>query len=344
MMRPSVLILLLSLAFSAPSKADECPDMRESDLPVCAEILEKKLFENTVSFTERGQKHTYAKAPYTYVFTDARVDPEPTNPEIMKFGKASKQGVAIDAFPNCFYVTPELFEYDGDLYAVYPNRNFNLVYPGTNEIAVFKFDNDKFKGICHFKRTFAKTVLERGKKLPLCQKILDKKYTKSVSEPLQNLMTDDEMQKIVFSQIHSDGVRFQILHHGYQGTRTDYNNDGKTELLIDTVYDMECYNLFCGGYASFTGGGEKQAFRACIPETHTTVDITSGALPDQLPFRGGYDMFDGEYQEIVAVDGKNYLLTSNRDSPRRLDEITTLPDGTNKIEQLCTFKAQYEWR
>lgn len=55
-------------------------------------------------------------------------------------------------------------------------------------------------------------------------------------------------------------------------------------------------------------------------------------------------MFDGEYQEIVAVDGKNYLLTSNRDSPRRLDEITTLPDGTNKIEQLCTFKAQYEWR
>lgn len=198
-MRPSVSMLLLALAFSAPSAADECPDMRESNSPVCSEILEKKLFENTVSFTENGQKYTYVKEPYTYVFTDARVDPEPTNPEIIRFGKASKQSVAIDAFPNCFYVTPELFEYDGDLYVVYPNRNFNLVYPGTNEIAVFKFDNDKFKGICHFKRTFAKTVLERGKKLPLCQKILDKKYTKSVSEPLQNLMTDDEMQKSFFA-------------------------------------------------------------------------------------------------------------------------------------------------
>ena len=337
-------MLLLALAFSAPSAADECPDMRESNSPVCSEILEKKLFENTVSFTENGQKHTYAKEPYTYVFTDVRVDPEPTNPEITRFDKASKQSVAIDAFPNCFYVTPELFEYDGDLYAVYPDRNLNFVYPETNEIAVFKFDDEKFKGICHFKRTFVKTDLERGKTPDLCKKILDKKYTKTVSEPLRNLMTDDEMQKIVFSQIHSDGVRFQILHHGYQGTRADYNNDGKTELLIDTTYDMECYNFFCGEYTSFADGGEKRAFRAYIPETHTTVDISSGALPDRLPFRDGYDLFDGEYQEIVAVDGKNYLLTSNRDHPRRLDEITTLPDGTNKTERLCSFQGQYEWR
>ena len=337
-------MLLLVLAFSAPSAADECPDMRESNSPVCAEILEKKLFENTVSFTENGQKHTYAKAPYTYVFTDVRADPEPTDPEITRFDQASKQSVAIDAFPNCFYVTPELFEYNGDLYAVYPDRNLDFVYPDTNEIAVFKFDDEKFKGICHFRKTFVKTVLKRGKTPDLCQKILDKKYTKSVSEPLRNLMTDDEMQKIVFSQIHSDGVRFQILPHGYRGTRADYNNDGKTELLIDTTYDMECYDFACGGYAYFTTGGEKQAFRAYIPETHTTVDVSSGALPDQPPFRGGFDLFSGEYQEIVAVDGKNYLLTSNRDSPRRLDEITTLPDGTNKIEQLCTFKAQYEWR
>lgn len=337
-------MLLLALAFSAPSAADECPDMRESDSPVCSEILEKKLFENTVSFTENGKKYTYVKEPYTYVFTDARVDSEPTNPEIMKFGKASKQGVAIDAFPNCFYATPELFEHNGDLYAVYPDRNLNLVYPGTNEIAVFKFDDEKFKGICRFTRVFSKTTLERGKTPDLCKKILDKKYTKTVSEPLRNLMTDDEMQKIVFSQIHSDGVRFQILHHGYQGTRVDYNNDGKTELLIDTTYDMECYNFFCGEYASFADGGEKRAFRAYIPETHTTVDISSGALPDQLPFRDGYDLFDGEYQEIVAVDGKNYLLTSNRDHPRRLDEITTLPDGTNKTERLCSFQGQYEWR
>ncbi len=66
-MRPSVLILLLSLLFSAPSEASECPDMRESNSPVCAEILEKKLFENTVSFTERG-KNTPMPKPLTPMF------------------------------------------------------------------------------------------------------------------------------------------------------------------------------------------------------------------------------------------------------------------------------------
>ena len=344
------LAAMLSVCSFFPSQvqAVECLGLPKNNFSVCSKILEKRLFENAISFTKKGIAYTYKKSPYTYVFKDERVDPEPTLPLITKFDQSINKGVLANAFPfisddnpfssdatACYYVDPKLFEYDGTLYAVFSKNR---------DMFLFKFDDEQFKGICHFQYVQTGTVLEYGEKNSLCQNILDKKYLKYAPEPLKNLIKEDDIQKIDFPESDLNGLYFAISHYNHQGVKADYNNDGKKDLLIKTSYDMECTNHSCGGYPFIDGGERRYAFRVYAPATHITKDIVSGAFPNEFPFNHDYGLAGKEYQEIINTDGKNYLLTSNEDAPVRLDEITTLPDGTNKTERLCSFKTQYEWR
>ena len=113
--------------------------------------------------------------------------------------------------------------------------------------------------------------------------------------------------------------------------KIDYNNDGKDEILTGARYD------------SGSGAGcSHTLFRIYDSPDAPTRLITNGE-PDGIYFHGGntkdgYEISCNKgYQEIVTVEGKNYLLTADKTGPQRLDVITTQADGTNKIEQLCSF-------
>lgn len=49
-------------------------------------------------------------------------------------------------------------------------------------------------------------------------------------------------------------------------------------------------------------------------------------------------------QSLVAIDGVNYLLTSNAEGPERLDEIITDQDGNNSLDHYCSFAMQRIYR
>ena len=52
----------------------------------------------------------------------------------------------------------------------------------------------------------------------------------------------------------------------------------------------------------------------------------------------------GGLQSLITIEGVQYLLTLTTEGPDRLDKITTLEDGTNKIEQLYSFRPKMNYR
>ena len=107
-----------------------------------------------------------------------------------------------------------------------------------------------------------------------------------------------------------------------EGLEVDHDNDGKKEILLHAAH------------ADFSETGcNTTLFMIYDRKANTARRIT-----DTLP-----SCIEGK-QEIVAIGGKNYLLSTKDGAPERLDEITVQPDGTTKAQRLCTFEPHYEYK
>ena len=232
------------------------------------------------------------------------------------------------------------------------------------DFAVFKFDKKAgiFKDACRFTSTVAGWVPEKGKDNPVCQAVADKKYQTRETAPMTSVVTAEEYKKFKTMTCQNaeaenkkknrtfsfddclnkdDSVDFELASETTGtgvGLKIDYNNDGKDEILTGAYY------------ASGSGAGcGHTLFRIYdFPDAPTRL-ITNGK-PGDVYFHGGntgdgYEIScNGGKQEIVTVEGKNYLLTTDKTGPQRLDMIATQADGTNKIEQICSFIPKMEYQ
>ena len=232
------------------------------------------------------------------------------------------------------------------------------------DFAVFKFDEKAgiFKDACRFTSAVTGWVPEKGKDNPVCQAVADKKYQMRETAPMTAVVPAEEYKKFKTMTCRNAEAEYKKAKRTFSfdgclnsdaspsfelasettgtgvGLKVDYNNDGKDEVLMGARY------------ASGSGAGcGHTLFRIYDSPDAPTRLITNGKQ-DDVYFHGGntgdgYEIScNGGKQEIVTVEGKNYLLTTDKTGPQRLDMIATQADGTNKIEQLCSFIPKKEYQ
>lgn len=338
----------LECVFEELTKDAEYPAAGTRVSSECESILKDKAFLN-------GEDSIfYADGPTTYIFwttaqgsypfvSALRAEPDPADYPV----------VPLRAMPFYWIGKPRFFQHYGHLYYAdsdYENTNF----------AVFEFDTTAgiFKDACRFTSTVAGWIPEKGKDNPVCQAVAEKKYQTRETAPMTSLVPAEEFKRFKTATClrakenpkiaawrkdelstldcsNADNTTDYFLASETTGTgvglKVDYNNDGKDEILTGAFY------------ASGSGTGcDHTLFRIYDSPDAPTRLITNGEA-DGIYFHGGntkdgYEISCNKgYQEIVTVEGKNYLLTANKTGPKRLDLIATQADGTNKIEQLCSF-------
>lgn len=335
----------LGCIFEELTKDAEYPAAGTRISSECESILKDKAFLNG------GDSIFYKDDSTTYIFWTTAQGSYPfvsalrAEPDL-----ADYPVVPLRAMPFYWIGKPRFFRHYGQLY--YADSDYE-----DTDFAVFEFDTAAgiFKDACRFTSAVTGWVPEKGKDNPVCQAVADKKYQTRETAPMTAVVPAEEYKnfktmtcrnaeaeykkaKRTFSFdgcLNSDASPSFELASETTGTgvglKIDYNNDGKDEILTGARYDS----------GSGAGCGHT-LFRIYDSPDAPTRLITNGE-PNGIYFHGGntkdgYEISCNKgYQEIVTVEGKNYLLTADKTGPQRLDEITTLPDGTNKIEQLCSF-------
>ncbi len=340
----------LECIFEELTKDAEYPAVGTRVSSDCEYILKDKTFLNG------GDNIFYKDGSTTYIFwTDYEGTANYPAVRAMRVVEdpAVYPVVPLQAMPFFWRGKVRFFEnYSGLYYIDSDDEN--------TDFAVFKFDKKAgiFKDACRFTSTVTGWVPEKGKDNPVCQAVAAKKHQTHETAPMASVIPAEEYQKFqtmtcqrtkenpdiaawrkdALSTVDcskADNPRSYFLASETTGTgvglKIDYNNDGKDEILTGAFY------------ASGSGSGcDHTLFRIYDSPDAPTRLITNGEA-DDIYFHGGntkdgYEISCNKgYQEIVTVDGKNYLLTADKTGPQRLDMITTQADGTNKIEQLCSF-------
>ena len=342
----------LECIFEELTKDAEYPAVGTRVSSECESILKNKDFlngEDSIFYANGPIRYIFwTTAQGSYPFVSAlRAEPDPADNPV----------VPLRAMPFYWIGKPRFFRHYGQLY--YADSDYE-----DTDFAVFEFDTAAgiFKDACRFTSTVAGWVPEKGKDNPVCQAVADKKYQTRETAPMiavvpaeeyknfktmtcRNAEAEYKKAKRTFSFdgcLNSDASPSFELASETTGTgvglKVDYNNDGKEEVLMGARY------------ASGSGAGcGHTLFRIYDSPDAPTRLITNGKQ-DDIYFHGGntgdgYEIScNGGKQEIVTVEGKNYLLTTDKTGPQRLDMIATQADGTNKIEQLCSFIPKKEYQ
>ena len=342
----------LGCIFEELTKDAEYPAAGTRVSSECESILKDKAFlngEDSIFYKDGSTTYIFwTTAQGSYPFVSAlRAEPD----------LADYPVVPLRAMPFYWIGKPRFFRHYGQLY--YADSDYE-----DTDFAVFEFDTAAgiFKDACRFTSAVTGWVPEKGKDNPVCQAVADKKYQTRETAPMTAVVPAEEYKnfktmtcrnaeaeykkaKRTFSFdgcLNSDASPSFELASETTGTgvglKVDYNNDGKDEVLMGARY------------ASGSGAGcGHTLFRIYDSPDAPTRLITNGKQ-DDIYFHGGntgdgYEIScNGGKQEIVTVEGKNYLLTTDKTGPQRLDMIATQADGTNKIEQLCSFIPKKEYQ
>lgn len=345
----------LECVFEDLTKDAGFPDAGARVSSECESILKSKDFlngEDSVFYEDGHIRYifwTAAQGDYPFV-SALRAEPDP----------AANPVVPLRAMPFYWAGNPRFFKRYGRLYYVDSDDE-------KTDFAVFEFDKtaEIFKDACRFTATVAGWIPEKGKDNPVCRAVAEKKHQTRETVPMTAVVPTEEYKRFKTatclrakenSEIaawrkdelstvdcsNADNTTDYFLASETIGTgvglKVDYNNDGKDEILTGAFY------------ASGSGTGcDHTLFRIYDSPDAPTRLITNGKR-DDVYFHGGtikdgYEISCNKgYQEIVTVEGKNYLLTADKTGPKRLDLIATQADGTNKIEQLCSFIPKKEYQ
>ena len=342
----------LGCIFEELTKDAEYPAAGTRVSSECESILKDKAFLNG------GDSIFYKDGSTTYIFWTTAQGSYPfvsalrAEPDL-----ADYPVVPLRAMPFYWIGKPRFFRHYGQLY--YADSDYE-----DTDFAVFEFDTAAgiFKDACRFTSTVTGWVPEKGKDNPVCQAVADKKYQMRETAPMTAVVPAEEYKKFKTMTCRNAEAEYKKAKRTFSfdgclnsdaspsfelasettgtdaGLKIDYNNDGKDEVLMGARY------------ASGSGAGcGHTLFRIYDSPDAPTRLITNGKQ-DDVYFHGGntgdgYEIScNGGKQEIVTVEGKNYLLTTDKTGPQRLDMIATQADGTNKIEQLCSFIPKKEYQ
>ena len=342
----------LGCIFEELTKDAEYPAAGTRVSSECESILKDKAFLNG------GDSIFYKDGSTTYIFWTTAQGSYPfvsalrAEPDL-----ADYPVVPLRAMPFYWIGKPRFFRHYGQLY--YADSDYE-----DTDFAVFEFDTAAgiFKDACRFTSTVTGWVPEKGKDNPVCQAVADKKYQMRETAPMTAVVPAEEYKKFKTMTCRNAEAEYKKAKRTFSfdgclnsdaspsfelasettgtgvGLKVDYNNDGKDEVLMGARY------------ASGSGAGcGHTLFRIYDSPDAPTRLITNGKQ-DDIYFHGGntgdgYEIScNGGKQEIVTVEGKNYLLTTDKTGPQRLDMIATQADGTNKIEQLCSFIPKKEYQ
>ena len=342
----------LGCIFEELTKDAEYPAAGTRVSSKCESILKDKAFlngEDSIFYKDGSTTYIFwTTAQGSYPFVSAlRAEPD----------LADYPVVPLRAMPFYWIGKPRFFRHYGQLY--YADSDYE-----DTDFAVFEFDTAAgiFKDACRFTSTVTGWVPEKGKDNPVCQAVADKKYQMRETAPMTAVVPAEEYKKFKTMTCRNAEAEYKKAKRTFSfdgclnsdaspsfelasettgtgvGLKVDYNNDGKDEVLMGARY------------ASGSGAGcGHTLFRIYDSPDAPTRLITNGKQ-DDIYFHGGntgdgYEIScNGGKQEIVTVEGKNYLLTTDKTGPQRLDMIATQADGTNKIEQLCSFIPKKEYQ
>ena len=342
----------LGCIFEELTKDAEYPAAGTRVSSECESILKDKAFlngEDSIFYKDGSTTYIFwTTAQGSYPFVSAlRAEPD----------LADYPVVPLRAMPFYWIGKPRFFRHYGQLY--YADSDYE-----DTDFAVFEFDTAAgiFKDACRFTSTVTGWVPEKGKDNPVCQAVADKKYQMRETAPMTAVVPAEEYKKFKTMTCRNAEAEYKKAKRTFSfdgclnsdaspsfelasettgtgvGLKVDYNNDGKDEVLMGARY------------ASGSGAGcGHTLFRIYDSPDAPTRLITNGKQ-DDIYFHGGntgdgYEIScNGGKQEIVTVEGKNYLLTTDKTGPQRLDMIATQADGTNKIEQLCSFIPKKEYQ
>ena len=334
---------------------------------ICKKILESKKFlnpvDNVLFETKDGKVHRFltnyqgtGHYPHHNLYIGA-VGDENLKKDYEIYQEI--EGNATALYPIDFRWTGVVgyFELDGKLYHTDSDQEATRFY-------VFEYVPEElyFKGVCDIRADILGAEVVTGEDNTVCQAVAQKEYQTHEKRPITDLMSADEyktyheqMCQVSFRPgawrsdakqlkdcMNSEGVEgygyylAREAHNGFGAIFIDYNNDGNKEYLISSQYS-----------SSAGRGCSLEHFRVYDPVIENTRLVTTGEI-DDVYFHGGagdYRMscLDGA-QSLITIEGVQYLLTLTTEGPDRLDKITTLEDGTNKIEQLCSFRPKMKYR
>ena len=342
----------LECIFEELTKDAEYPAVGTRVSSECESILKNKDFlngEDSIFYANGPIRYIFwTTAQGSYPFVSAlRAEPDPADNPV----------VPLRAMPFYWIGKPRFFRHYGQLY--YADSDYE-----DTDFAVFEFDTAAgiFKDACRFTSTVTGWVPEKGKDNPVCQAVAAKKHQTRETAPMTSVIPAEEYQKFKTTTCRNAEAEYKKAKRTFSfdgclnsdaspsfelasettgtgvGLKVDYNNDGKDEVLMGARY------------ASGSGAGcGHTLFRIYDSPDAPTRLITNGKQ-DDVYFHGGntgdgYEIScNGGKQEIVTVEGKNYLLTTDKTGPQRLDMFATQADGTNKIEQLCSFIQKKEYQ
>lgn len=316
-----------------------------ADSELCRSVLQSGKFE------DRQDKITFKNADgfiYEFVTFYSGMENVPeTEMKVRRESDPPQQAVVKQVyFPMWQLDNVGYFELNGKLYASNSDSE-------AKRFSIFEFVPEHlfFKDVCTISSDSVKLMTVFGEQEPVCEKVAKKEYKTYPLTDMKNLMkenyaayhqqmcavsvqqegkSEEERQACIARKTAGEYLLAKNDKGGAVGNKIDYNNDQNGEYVIRASYDTpQCRYTH---------------LRIYDPDIRQTRLITTGQAGGIYPEKAG----EGEYavpcsggaQSLVAIDGVNYLLTSDAEGPVRLDEIITGPNGENSLDHYCSFSLR----
>lgn len=304
---------------------------------LCQRIKEDKPYEKL----EKNIRHTDQEGNrYEFSYNNDRMIEDEPFYFVTVNGKKENGRLSERYLPQ--YPAPSgFFEYQSDIFLTASRDKAQL--------KIFKFDPEAyfFQPVCILSADMTDYQIETEEAdKPLCRKVLRKEYDIYPEKPLTQKMTAEQLKKFFAAECDGQNAdakekcavqKMQDIRDR-TGIFADYNNNGKEDILVqkgDIITMLNAYD----------------------PETGKTIPLIQGMerTDGGIKNADGYFISETGRQQIIKIDGSDYLLTTYdyqwddlkksvydygndwRTAPASLYRINAMPDGTDKARHICTF-------
>ncbi|MDR1007561.1 MAG: hypothetical protein LBL65_03210 [Campylobacteraceae bacterium] len=212
---------------------------------------------------------------------------------------------------------------------------------GIYRVFVYDKKGKLFDQACEIKRSVTDYRERIEKQNKLCQKVINGQYTKPEWTSLFNIFDNTSLSQFK-KDISTAEKKFRRFEFGIEYNRAflvDYDNTGKKKLLLNAMYASGT-GAWCNYYMYLTyETNEQEKFATLAPNDEDSYFYTKHIS----------ECFQKE--ELITVDGKNYILTAfnasgsynNNKDIYSLYEMKRDKNGTLQSEQVCDFVPIYKY-
>jgi hypothetical protein len=241
----------------------------------------------------------------------------------------------VGMYPRAVYGGIKMFSWNDTIYMSINNKD-------SSKYDIYAYDKESrfFDQVCKIER---KTAGYKNSE-PICMRVIEGKYKKIEPKPLNSIFDKEEIERLNAEL----GVKNETSKYWWDGKSikkydyTHFYDEGNNSYFADYRNEGEKYLLLNLDYASGAGSGCGYSFLAVYdPKGRDTIRYIDEKNDEDSEPSVFSDCFTETQEEIISIDGKNYILVSGTAGLKGLYGISVSDKGDDIVNNVCIFEPIY---